>query len=105
MFIVSEAMGLIITLQKKYLEKLAYHFPFERIDFVIDFFDVSENCAVFSSYCISELSPETRNLYFDNMFSKAAHGYIWWNINPVEKIRIKREHPFTGSPNNVEVSF
>jgi hypothetical protein len=66
----------------------------------------NEKYFLFSSYSLSELSKEARQLYYENLFSHINHGFLYWNIPEIDipfdfTVHTLEEIPRTGENNRI----
>jgi hypothetical protein len=100
----------IIKLQEMYIRNLT---PSTNVNFV----DANTyggsvpltNAFMISNYCFSEISPEFRQNYIQNLLPKVSHGFMAWNFIPVFdfgfKTMVEDEYPNTGGNSNKYVYF
>ena len=49
----------------------------------LDNYNFSNNCYAFSSYSLSELQNNVKNIYYDKLFIYLKYGFFVWNTNNI----------------------
>lgn len=108
----------VIDLQKKYINlylsdknhnsNIKYNFyNFNNLDNFITEANADAKYILFSSYSLSEIMSENRNIYYNKLFRYINNGLIFWNTPNIDldknnfNILTQEEYPKTGYYNKI----